>query len=148
MFHAGAAFIDVLTTFKQECVYNALKPPSLISVTADQFKQITDLPGEAFYLETASDGSYSLKQVQPNTSSTPSDTGAHHMPAGATNDNSSEPKGKPAGAAHVSLNGSTVAESQTGSPSQHTKANGSSALGDADRDVSDGSLRQQDLANV
>lgn len=148
MFHAGAAFIDVLTTFKQECVYNALKPPSLVSVTADQFKQITDLPGETFYLETASDGSYSLKQVQPSTSSIASDTSANYTSAGATNDNSSEPKGKPAGEAHVSLNGSTVAESQTGSPSQHIKGNGSSARGDAGWEESDGSSRQKDLANV
>lgn len=157
---SGAAFLDVLTTFKQECVFNAFKPSSVLSISADGEISVDPemfLASEAWRLNKAakdikggSKDSQAEVPAQPTSSATSSEAAAGKNTS-AVRDAAN--KQNPNAATHPShnpvlRNGSATDETRVNSPVQNSNSNGQAVVDDQGSDGSDTITSQQGLARV
>lgn len=153
MHSAGAAFLDVLTTFKQECVYNAVRPHilSISSVSAQDFKDVADKSEQAEKAGTVTSNSSPAASVaQPGSSSITPQAFAeteHVTSASQTNEQSSN-QGPPSSETPASRNGSTTAESNNGGSAQSANGSRTPITDDPRSDGSSGVSHSNDLAKV
>lgn len=150
MHSAGAAFLDVLTTFKQECVYNAVRPHSIggLSISAQDFKDVADKSEKAE--KVTSNSSPAASVAQPGSSSIPPQAFAdkQHVTSASQTNQQSPNQGPPASESPASRNGSTTAESNNGGSAQSANGSRTPTMDDPRSDGSNGVSHSKDLAKV